>query len=61
MIYLSFRHGVVVDGTGGAEQRADVGVEGGRIVAVGAVPEAREEIDATGKVVTPGFIDIHSH
>ena len=61
MIDLAVRHGVVVDGTGAAEQRADVGIDGGRIVAVGEVPEAREEIDATGKVVTPGFIDIHSH
>ena len=61
MIDLAVRHGVVVDGTGAAEQRADVGIDGGRIVAVGEVPEAREEVDATGKVVTPGFIDIHSH
>ena len=61
MIDLAIRGGDVVDGTGGPERRADVGVDGGRIVAVGAVPEARRELDAAGKVVTPGFIDIHSH
>jgi N-acyl-D-aspartate/D-glutamate deacylase len=61
MIDLAVRHGVVVDGTGGEERRADVGIDDGRIVAVGAVPEARREVDAAGKVVTPGFIDIHSH
>lgn len=61
MIDLAIRHGVVVDGTGAAEQHADVGVDDGRIVAVGDVPDARREVDAAGKVVTPGFVDIHSH
>ena len=61
MIDLAIRGGDVVDGTGGPERRADVGVDGGRIVAVGDVPEARRELDVAGKVVTPGFIDIHSH
>jgi len=58
---LAIRNGVVVDGTGADARAADVGIRDGRIVAVGAVPEAATEIDATGKVVTPGFIDIHSH
>ena len=61
VIDLAVRHGVVVDGTGAAERRADVGIDDGRIVAVGDVPEAGQEVDAAGKVVTPGFIDIHSH
>ena len=61
MIDLAVRYGVVVDGTGVAERPADVGIDDGRIVAVGEVPEARREVDATGKVVTPGFVDIHSH
>ena len=61
MIDLAVRHGVVVDGTGAVERRADVGIDDGRIVAVGEVPDAEQEIDAAGKVVTPGFIDIHSH
>ena len=61
MIDLAVRHGVVVDGTGAVERRADVGIDDGRIVAVGDVPDAGQEVDAAGKVVTPGFIDIHSH
>jgi N-acyl-D-amino-acid deacylase len=61
VIDLAIRHGVVVDGTGAAERHADVGVDNGWIVAVGDVPGAKQEVDATGKVVTPGFIDIHSH
>jgi N-acyl-D-amino-acid deacylase len=61
VIDVAVRHGVVVDGTAGEERRADVGIDHGRIVAVGDVAEARREIDAGGKVVTPGFIDIHSH
>jgi N-acyl-D-aspartate/D-glutamate deacylase len=61
VIDLAIRRGVVVDGSGAGERRADVGVDRGRIVAVGVVPDARRELDAAGKVVTPGFIDIHSH
>jgi N-acyl-D-amino-acid deacylase len=58
---LAIRNGVVIDGTGGEPLHADVGVKGDRIVAIGDVPEAASEIDAAGKVVAPGFIDIHSH
>jgi N-acyl-D-aspartate/D-glutamate deacylase len=61
VIDLAIRHGVLLDGTGTGERRADVGVDDGRIVAVGDLPDAMQEVDATGKVVTPGFIDIHSH
>jgi len=54
--------GQVVDGTGAAAQRADLAVTGDRITAIGPGPfRARTEIDATGCVVTPGFIDLHSH
>jgi N-acyl-D-amino-acid deacylase len=58
---LAIRNGLVVDGTGAEPLRADVGVKGDRIAVIGDVPEAAREIDAAGKVVAPGFIDIHSH
>lgn len=55
--------GKVVDGTGAPWYHADVGVRAGKIEAIGrlANAEARERIDATGKVVSPGFIDTHVH
>ena len=57
------RNGEVVDGTGSPPRRADVGIDDERIVAVGELGEAEgyEEIDATGRLVTPGFIDVHAH
>jgi N-acyl-D-amino-acid deacylase len=58
---IAIRNGLVVDGTGAEGRRADVGIRDGLIVAVGEVAEAGQEIDAGGKVVTPGFVDIHSH
>lgn len=59
---LVIRNGTIVDGLGGEPYRGDVGVSGGVIVAVGTVdgPGARE-IDATGLLVTPGFVDLHTH
>jgi N-acyl-D-aspartate/D-glutamate deacylase len=54
--------GSVVDGTGAARRRADVGIREGRVVAIGDVHEdAARTIDAGGLVVAPGFIDIHTH
>jgi N-acyl-D-amino-acid deacylase len=59
---LVIRHGRIIDGTGSPARAGDVAIREGRIVAVGAVSgPARSEIDATGKVVAPGFIDVHTH
>jgi N-acyl-D-aspartate/D-glutamate deacylase len=59
---LVVRGGLIVDGTGSPGVLGDVGVVGGRIVAVGAVEgQGREEVDAGGCVVAPGFVDGHTH
>lgn len=56
------RGGQVVDGTGGEPERADVAIDGDRVVEVGDVAgEGNQTIDAAGRLVTPGFIDIHAH
>lgn len=57
------RNGTLVDGTGGAPRRDDVGVTKGRVTAIGdlAAAGAAREIDAVGRIVAPGFIDIHTH
>jgi N-acyl-D-amino-acid deacylase len=55
--------GQIVDGTGAPMRRADIGVSGGRVAAVGVLrqAQARVTIDARGCIVCPGFIDMHSH
>jgi N-acyl-D-amino-acid deacylase len=60
---LLIKNARVLDGTGNPWFPADIAVQGGRIAAVGALPnaEASRTIDAAGKYVAPGFIDIHSH
>jgi N-acyl-D-amino-acid deacylase len=59
---MVIRGGTVVDGTGVAPFTADIAIDGGLITAVGQISTAgREEIDATGRIVTPGFVDVHTH
>src|SRR4029450_330455 len=61
---IALTGGQVMDGTGAEPVAATVLVEGGRIIAVlppGDVPSGAEVIDATGNIVAPGFIDLHSH
>jgi len=59
---LVIKNGWVLDGSGLPRYRADVGVSGGRIAAIGRIREpAREVLDADGQVVTPGFVDGHTH
>ncbi len=63
MLDLLIRNGTVIDGTGAERLPADVGVAGGRIVQIGRGLQAaaRQTIDAAGCLVTPGFIDVHTH
>lgn len=64
MLDVLIRGGWVVDGTGNPARPADVAVEDGRVVEVGRLPEgaaAERVVDASGKVVCPGFVDPHSH
>jgi N-acyl-D-aspartate/D-glutamate deacylase len=62
MLDMVVRGGEVIDGTGAPRRRADVGVRAGRVVTIGDVDEpATTTVDAEGRVVTPGFVDIHTH
>src|SRR6201988_5363699 len=59
---LVIRNGIIVDGTGKPPYAGDVAVRNGKIAAVGKIDgSGKQEIDATGKLVTPGFVDVHTH
>ena len=59
---LVIRNGLIIDGTGGAPYTGDVAISAARIAAVGKVDgKGKREIDARGQLVTPGFVDIHTH
>ena len=59
---LIIRGGIVIDGSGNPRQAADIAIDGERITAVGSVEgEARRVIDASGCLVTPGWVDVHTH
>lgn len=59
---LVIRGGTLADGTGAAVRDADLAIVGGRITAIGSfVGSGVEEIDARGRIVTPGFVDVHTH
>src|SRR5258708_17317735 len=63
MLDVIIRNGEVIDGTGTPRRRADVGISEGRIEVIGDLSAASglREIDATGTVVAPGFVDVHTH
>src|SRR3546814_20985855 len=62
MYDLVIRGGTVVDRTGGEPFAADVAIDGDRIVAFGATLSAgREEVDARGRIATPGLVAVHTH
>ena len=62
MLDLKIVGGTIIDGSGGVPYTGSVGIQGDRIVAIGDINEdAARVIDASGKVVAPGFIDIHTH
>jgi N-acyl-D-aspartate/D-glutamate deacylase len=59
---LVIRHGTIMDGSGADPFEADIAISGDRITAIGtSLPKGAVEIEARGKLVTPGFVDVHTH
>lgn len=58
---LAIMGGIVIDGTGASARAADVGITAGVIAEIGANVRGRRELDASGAIVCPGFIDVHTH
>ncbi|MFN8488053.1 MAG: D-aminoacylase [Caldilineaceae bacterium] len=63
MLDLIIKNGVLIDGVKTPRYQADLGIQGERIVQIGNLTntDARQTIDATGKIVAPGFVDVHNH
>jgi N-acyl-D-amino-acid deacylase len=63
MLDRIIRNGTIIDGTKAPRYRADVGIQGDRIVQIGDLQDvsAAQSVDATGKIVAPGFVDVHNH
>ena len=62
MYDLIIRNGTIIDGTGNDRYVADIAIKDGKIASVGEINEpADKEIDAEGKLVTPGWVDVHTH
>lgn len=62
MLDLIIRNGQIVDGSGSPGFVGDLGIKDGRIAAIGRITDAaKETIDATGRVISPGFVDVHTH
>ena len=60
--YIVIRGGRIIDGTGLAAYSADIAIQGGRIAAMGRLSgDAKRTVDADGCIITPGFIDVHTH
>ena len=62
MYDLIIKNGTIIDGTGKDRYAADIAVKDGKIAKIGEITEhADKEIDAEGKLVTPGWVDVHTH